>query len=198
LLERIDPAVPKLRLIIERVQNGWRVALTDTAVDADRCRPAIGESACRIVACGAGDCAVTLEPALEEQLLAQRDLSGRERAGRRHDRCSQGRGKADLILRPRPRQGARLRQRRRLSRRQRGWWTDAGVLTHSRCGDNRAKAHRKNRGEGGQNCRYPSIGRHLAVVLIVFGLFRSLANPQREQLNISPNSGVADFPQNTV
>ena len=35
LLERIDPAVPKLRLIIERVQDGWRVALTDTAVDAD-------------------------------------------------------------------------------------------------------------------------------------------------------------------
>ena len=36
LLERIDSAVPKLRLVIERVQDGWRVALTDTAVDADR------------------------------------------------------------------------------------------------------------------------------------------------------------------
>src|SRR5437588_7711979 len=33
LLERIDSAVPKLRLVIERVQDGWRVALTDTAVD---------------------------------------------------------------------------------------------------------------------------------------------------------------------
>jgi hypothetical protein len=36
LLERIDPAVPELRLVIERVQDGWRVALTDTSVDADR------------------------------------------------------------------------------------------------------------------------------------------------------------------
>src|SRR4029450_3030031 len=30
LLERIDSAVPKLRLIVERVQDGWRVALTNT------------------------------------------------------------------------------------------------------------------------------------------------------------------------
>src|SRR5882724_7874064 len=59
LLERIDSAVPKLRLIIERVQDGWRIALTDTAVDADRRGPAVGESACRIVARGAGDCTVT-------------------------------------------------------------------------------------------------------------------------------------------
>src|SRR5712671_7155772 len=34
LLERIDPAVPELRLVVERIQNGWRVALTDAAGDA--------------------------------------------------------------------------------------------------------------------------------------------------------------------
>src|SRR6266403_522222 len=35
LFERIDPAVPELRLVVERIQNGWRVALTNAAVDAD-------------------------------------------------------------------------------------------------------------------------------------------------------------------
>ena len=34
LLERIHPAVPELRLVVECVQNGWGVALTDAAVDA--------------------------------------------------------------------------------------------------------------------------------------------------------------------
>src|SRR5258708_12794841 len=40
LLERIDSAVPKLRLIIERVQDGRRLALTDKAVHAPPRRPA--------------------------------------------------------------------------------------------------------------------------------------------------------------
>ena len=35
LLQRIDPAVPKLMFVIERIQNGWGVALADTAMDAD-------------------------------------------------------------------------------------------------------------------------------------------------------------------
>src|ERR1700761_3961011 len=35
LLKRNDPAVPKLRLVIERVQHGWRVALTCAAMNAD-------------------------------------------------------------------------------------------------------------------------------------------------------------------
>jgi len=35
LLQRIDPAVPKLRLVIKRIQQGGRVALADAAVDAD-------------------------------------------------------------------------------------------------------------------------------------------------------------------
>ena len=35
LLQRIDPAVPKLMFVVEGVQNGWGVALANTAVDAD-------------------------------------------------------------------------------------------------------------------------------------------------------------------
>jgi hypothetical protein len=35
LLERIDPPIPKLRFVIERIQNGWGVAFTDAALDAD-------------------------------------------------------------------------------------------------------------------------------------------------------------------
>src|SRR5271166_3525214 len=59
LLERIDSAVPELRLVVKRIQNGRGVALTEAAVDADRRGPAVGESACWIVARGAGDRAVT-------------------------------------------------------------------------------------------------------------------------------------------
>src|ERR1700754_1604264 len=55
LLERMDPAVPKLRSVIERVQDGWCVSLTDTTVDADRRWPSVSESAYRIVARRAGD-----------------------------------------------------------------------------------------------------------------------------------------------
>jgi hypothetical protein len=35
LLQRINPAIPKLRFVIERIQHRWGVALTDAAVDAD-------------------------------------------------------------------------------------------------------------------------------------------------------------------
>jgi hypothetical protein len=35
LFQRIDPAVPKLRLVIERVQNSRRIALTGASGDAD-------------------------------------------------------------------------------------------------------------------------------------------------------------------
>src|SRR5258707_14774397 len=35
LLQRIDPAVPKLTFVIEGVQDGWGVALADAAMDAD-------------------------------------------------------------------------------------------------------------------------------------------------------------------
>jgi len=36
LLERLCPAVPELRLVVEGVQNGRRVALADAAFDTDR------------------------------------------------------------------------------------------------------------------------------------------------------------------
>src|SRR6266403_1391041 len=96
LLQRTDPTVPKLMFVIEGIQNGWGVALTDAAVDADRHGPAVAEGARRIVAGGAGDRAITREPRLEEQLLTQCN-SGRPKRGRRDDILGQDRGKADLI-----------------------------------------------------------------------------------------------------
>jgi hypothetical protein len=72
LLQRIDPAVPKLRLVIERVQNSRRIALTGASGDADRDRAAVGEGKRGIVASCAGDGAVTREPAVEEELFAER------------------------------------------------------------------------------------------------------------------------------
>jgi hypothetical protein len=50
LLERYDPAVPELGLVVEGVQNGRGVALADAAFDADRGGPAIGEGVGGIVA----------------------------------------------------------------------------------------------------------------------------------------------------
>src|SRR6266567_7281108 len=50
LLERIHSAVPELRLVVEGVQNGRRVALADAAFDTDRSGPPVGESARRIMA----------------------------------------------------------------------------------------------------------------------------------------------------
>jgi hypothetical protein len=41
-----------------------------------------------------------------------------------------------------------LSARRHLPRRQRGRGADTGVFIHNRRGENRAKAHRKNRGDG--------------------------------------------------
>ena len=69
LLESIDPAVPELRLVIESIQKGWRVALTSASADADRDWPAVGEGARGIVAGRTGNRAVTREPAIEEELL---------------------------------------------------------------------------------------------------------------------------------
>ena len=76
LLKRLDPAVPELRLVVEGIQNGRRVALADAAFDTDRNRPAVGESAGGIVTGAAGHGAVSGQAAIEEQFLAQGDLSG--------------------------------------------------------------------------------------------------------------------------
>src|SRR5262249_62003846 len=53
LLERLRPAIPELELVVERVQDGGGVPLAHAAADADRGRPAVGESASRILAGGA-------------------------------------------------------------------------------------------------------------------------------------------------
>jgi hypothetical protein len=55
LFQCIDPAVPKLTFVIEGVQNGWGVALADTAMDAHGRGPAVSEGPRRIVAGDAGD-----------------------------------------------------------------------------------------------------------------------------------------------
>src|SRR6266496_2400338 len=51
LLERVHPAVPELRLIIERIQNGWGVALADAAFDTDGGGLPVGECEFWIMAC---------------------------------------------------------------------------------------------------------------------------------------------------
>src|SRR5919106_946758 len=43
LLEGLGPAIPKLRLVVEGVQDGGGVPLADSAMDADRNRPTVGE-----------------------------------------------------------------------------------------------------------------------------------------------------------
>ena len=43
LLEGIDPAVPELMFVVERIQNGRRVTLTDAARNANRRRLPVGE-----------------------------------------------------------------------------------------------------------------------------------------------------------
>ena len=49
LFEGLDPAVPELGLVVERVQDGRRVPLADPTIDADRSGPAVAESAGGIV-----------------------------------------------------------------------------------------------------------------------------------------------------
>jgi len=52
-LERINPAAPKLRLVIEGVQNSWGIALANAAFDADGGPFPIGEGERGIMACAA-------------------------------------------------------------------------------------------------------------------------------------------------
>ena len=70
LLERVNPAVPELCLIVKSVQESWRVTLPHASMDTNRNRPAVGEGALRIMARRAGDCAVARESAIEKQLFA--------------------------------------------------------------------------------------------------------------------------------
>ena len=55
LLERLHPPIPKLRLVVQCVQNGRRVTLAGTTLDAYRYRSPVGECARWIVTRGACD-----------------------------------------------------------------------------------------------------------------------------------------------
>ena len=90
---RIDPAVPELRLVVERIQDAWRVveriqdawrvSLACASADADRDWPAVGEGARGSMAGRTGNRAVTREPAIEDtRLFALRHRRGRARAVR--------------------------------------------------------------------------------------------------------------------
>ena len=80
---RVDPAVPELRLVVERIQDGWRVSLACASADDDRDWPAVGEGTRGSMAGRTGNRAVTREPAIEDtRLFALRHRRGRALAVR--------------------------------------------------------------------------------------------------------------------
>ena len=99
LLERIYPAVPELRLVVESVQNGRGVALADAALDPDQRRLAIGESAGGIVTGTACDAPIGREATVKKQFLTEGDLLGRLRVASRDRLASQLGGEANLVER---------------------------------------------------------------------------------------------------
>ena len=101
LLERVHPAVPELRLIIEGVQNGRCVALADAAFDADGGGLPFGEGESRIMACAARDGAINRQAPVEKKSLTQGNFL-RSLWIVRWDRCtSHLNGRANLLTRPR-------------------------------------------------------------------------------------------------
>src|SRR5216683_1805846 len=108
LLERLHPAVPELRLVVESVQNGRRVALADAAFDTDRSGPPVGESVRRIMARTACHGPVSRQTAIEEQSLAEGDLLGSLRIVSRYRRASRAVGDANLSKRLWPGQQTRF------------------------------------------------------------------------------------------
>src|SRR5262249_20922581 len=74
LLERSGPPVPGLRHVVERVQYGRGVALSNTTLDANRKRAPVGERPCGVMTAAARYRAICRQPAVEEQLLPKRDL----------------------------------------------------------------------------------------------------------------------------
>ena len=109
LLERIHPAVPELRLIVEGIQNGRCVALAEAAFDTDGQGLPVGECELRIMACAARDRAVNRQTAFEEKFLAQGNFLGALRIVRRNCLSSQLRWRTNLLKRLRLRQGIRFR-----------------------------------------------------------------------------------------
>lgn len=98
-LERVDPAVPELRLIIEGVQDGRRIALADAAFDTDGRRLPVGEGAFWIMACAARDSAVNRQATVEEKFLAQGNFLRGLRIVRRDRRTSHLNRHANLLKR---------------------------------------------------------------------------------------------------
>src|SRR5439155_555313 len=74
LLECSGAPIPELHLVVKRVQHRRRIALADTVVDADRNLSSVGECESRLVTACARHSSVCRQPAIEEQLLAERDL----------------------------------------------------------------------------------------------------------------------------
>jgi hypothetical protein len=114
LLERIYPAVPELRLVVESVQNGRGVALADAALDPDRRRLAIGERAGGIVTGTACDAPIGGE-ATVKKFLTEGDLLGRLRVVSRDRLACQLGGKAYLVERFGLGQRTRFGNRRRFT-----------------------------------------------------------------------------------
>lgn len=58
LVQTICTSVPKLCFVIERVQDGRGVALTDASMDSNRRRPPVGECTRRVMTGAASDSAI--------------------------------------------------------------------------------------------------------------------------------------------
>src|ERR1700730_19339613 len=96
ILEGGGPPVPELSLVVERVQHRRRVALAAATLYPDRGRPPVRERALGIVASGEGDGSVDRQPAIEEELLPERDLLGSLRIVGRNGCERPGRGEDPL------------------------------------------------------------------------------------------------------
>src|SRR5208282_4138193 len=114
-------AIPKLCLVVERVQDGRGVPLAKATVDADRDRAPISESPGRVMAGGTCHRAVCGQPTVEEQFQAEIDLGGGKGIVCRNDRLSELLREANLVSGPRLRQDSRLGNRRRLTEERAGW-----------------------------------------------------------------------------
>src|SRR5919106_12933 len=117
LLERLGPAIPKLCLVVEGVQDGGGVPLADSAVDADRNRTIVGEGTRRIVTSRAGHGVVGGQAAIEKQFLTEGDLLRCLWIVLRYDLLCQLDREANLAKGPGLGQGTFLGNRRRLSSR---------------------------------------------------------------------------------
>jgi hypothetical protein len=113
ILEAFGATVPELEPVIHGVENGWRIALADAALDADGGGTTVREGMRGIVTCAAGYGSIRGQPAVEEELLAEGDffrrlrIAGGNRGASRFDR------KAGLLHRFRARLGTGPRDWRR-------------------------------------------------------------------------------------